>query len=215
MMQVENEVGVLGDTRDHSEAANQAFAGAVPAQLTAYLAAHREELYPDLRELWKANGAKDRGHVDRGVWRRRAGRRDLHGVAVRAVYARRGGARQGRIRHSHVCEHVAAVRQYSARGVSERRFAAARGRCVESRRDGDRFLFSRFILRQILRSGASAITAMAIRSTCRRRAAARRARPTCFMRWARRRGLASRRSASSRRLANQIRWARATRRLRL
>lgn len=61
MMQVENEVGVLGDSRDRSDAANKAFAGTVPAQLTAYLAAHREELYPDLRELWIANGAKSAG----------------------------------------------------------------------------------------------------------------------------------------------------------
>jgi len=61
MMQVENEVGVLGDSRDRSDAANQAFAGAVPAQLTACLAAHRDELYPELRELWDANGAKSAG----------------------------------------------------------------------------------------------------------------------------------------------------------
>jgi beta-galactosidase GanA len=61
MMQVENEVGVLGAPRDQSEAANQAFAGQVPAELTAYLKAHREELYPDLRELWVANGAKMAG----------------------------------------------------------------------------------------------------------------------------------------------------------
>ena len=61
MMQVENEVGVLGDSRDHSAAADKAFAGQVPAQLTAYLNAHREELYPDLRELWDANGAKAAG----------------------------------------------------------------------------------------------------------------------------------------------------------
>jgi beta-galactosidase GanA len=61
MMQVENEVGVLGDSRDESEAANKAFAGPVPAELTAYLTAHREELYPDLRELWLANGAKTAG----------------------------------------------------------------------------------------------------------------------------------------------------------
>lgn len=61
MMQVENEVGVLGESRDRSGAADKAFAGAVPAQLTAYLAAHREGLYPDLRELWKANGEKTAG----------------------------------------------------------------------------------------------------------------------------------------------------------
>jgi beta-galactosidase GanA len=61
MMQVENEVGVLGDSRDRSDAANKAFAGAVPALLTAYLAAHRDSLYPDLRELWVANGQKSAG----------------------------------------------------------------------------------------------------------------------------------------------------------
>jgi beta-galactosidase GanA len=61
MMQVENEVGVLGDTRDHSDAANRAFASAVPAELTRYLAAHRDALYPSLRALWDANGDKTSG----------------------------------------------------------------------------------------------------------------------------------------------------------
>jgi beta-galactosidase GanA len=61
MMQVENEVGVLGDSRDHSPAANAAFDGEVPARLTAYLQAHRATLYPDLRELWDANGDKTSG----------------------------------------------------------------------------------------------------------------------------------------------------------
>jgi beta-galactosidase GanA len=61
MMQVENEVGVLGDTRDHSDAANKAFAGPVPAELTKYLAAHRDSLYPVLRARWDANGDKTAG----------------------------------------------------------------------------------------------------------------------------------------------------------
>jgi beta-galactosidase GanA len=61
MMQVENEVGVLGDSRDRSEAAEKAFAAPVPEQLTAYLAAHRDALYPDLHDLWVANGAKTSG----------------------------------------------------------------------------------------------------------------------------------------------------------
>ena len=61
MMQVENEVGVLGDSRDHSEAANKAFDSAVPEQLTAYLKAHLNELYPDLRDRWNANGDKTTG----------------------------------------------------------------------------------------------------------------------------------------------------------
>jgi beta-galactosidase GanA len=61
MMQVENEVGVLGDSRDHSAAANAAFASAVPEELTRYLKAHRDSLYPDLRALWDANGDKTAG----------------------------------------------------------------------------------------------------------------------------------------------------------
>ena len=61
MMQVENEVGVLGDTRDHSDAANKAFASAVPPELTKYLSAHRDSLYPDLRARWEANGEKTSG----------------------------------------------------------------------------------------------------------------------------------------------------------
>ena len=61
MMQVENEVGVLGDTRDHSDAANRAFASAVPAELTRSLQAHRDALYPALRALWDANGDKTSG----------------------------------------------------------------------------------------------------------------------------------------------------------
>lgn len=61
MMQIENEVGVLGDTRDRSDAANKAFASAVPAELTSYLQSHRDALYPDLRALWEGNGAKATG----------------------------------------------------------------------------------------------------------------------------------------------------------
>ena len=61
MMQVENEVGVLGASRDHSPAADQAFAGAVPEPLMRYLAAHHASLNEELRRLWEQNGTKSRG----------------------------------------------------------------------------------------------------------------------------------------------------------
>src|SRR6202142_872633 len=61
MIQVENEAGVLGDTRDYSPIANQAFAGPVPKELMDYLAAHKDTLAPELRELWAANGFKTSG----------------------------------------------------------------------------------------------------------------------------------------------------------
>jgi beta-galactosidase GanA len=67
MMQIENEVGVLGDTRDHSDAANRAFASAVPPELTSYLQSHRDTLYPDLRALWERNGARTGGTQTAGA----------------------------------------------------------------------------------------------------------------------------------------------------
>ena len=61
MVQIENEVGVLGDSRDRSDAANAAFAGPVPAPLLSYLAAHQTTLGSDLAKLWRAAGAKTTG----------------------------------------------------------------------------------------------------------------------------------------------------------
>lgn len=61
MMQVENEVGVLGDSRDRSPAANKAFSGPVPAELMDYLQKHKDSLVPELADVWKANGSKTSG----------------------------------------------------------------------------------------------------------------------------------------------------------
>src|ERR1035438_5569885 len=61
MMQVENEVGVLRDTRDRSAAANQAFAGPVPKELIGYLQQHKDTLIPELREVWGEHGFKTSG----------------------------------------------------------------------------------------------------------------------------------------------------------
>lgn len=61
MVQVENEIGMLPDVRDYSEPANAAFAGPVPAQLTAYLAANRAALHPTVRKLWEGHGSRSAG----------------------------------------------------------------------------------------------------------------------------------------------------------
>lgn len=61
MMQVENEVGVLRDSRDRSDAANRAFAGPVPKELMDYLQRHRETLAPEFLEVWATNGFKTSG----------------------------------------------------------------------------------------------------------------------------------------------------------
>jgi hypothetical protein len=61
MMQVENEVGVLRDSRDRSAPANRAFAGPVPKELMDYLQRHKDTLSPELREVWAAQGFKTSG----------------------------------------------------------------------------------------------------------------------------------------------------------
>lgn len=58
MVQVENEVGMLPDARDHSADADVAFAAPVPRALTDYLAAHRDTLTPSLKAVWEAHGSK-------------------------------------------------------------------------------------------------------------------------------------------------------------
>ncbi|HVT79700.1 MAG TPA: DUF5597 domain-containing protein [Phycisphaerae bacterium] len=60
-MQVENEAGLLGSTRDFSPAANAAYAGQVPGELMDYLARNRAHLMPEFKKVWEAAGGKTRG----------------------------------------------------------------------------------------------------------------------------------------------------------
>jgi hypothetical protein len=60
-MQVENEVGVMGSTRDFCPAANDAFAKPVPRELTDYLQKNKDNLLPEFKKVWDAAGNKTRG----------------------------------------------------------------------------------------------------------------------------------------------------------
>jgi hypothetical protein len=60
-VQVQNEVGVQGSTRDFGAAANAAFASPVPGQLTAYLQQHRDALLPEFKKVWMDAGGKTAG----------------------------------------------------------------------------------------------------------------------------------------------------------
>jgi hypothetical protein len=61
MVQLENEVGMHGDSRDRSPAANAAFAGPVPKELMDYLQQHKDTLIPDFGKVWATNGFKTSG----------------------------------------------------------------------------------------------------------------------------------------------------------
>lgn len=60
-IQVENEVGILGDSRDRSPAANEAYNQPVPQELMRYLASHKDSLAPELRQVWADNGYRTSG----------------------------------------------------------------------------------------------------------------------------------------------------------
>ncbi len=61
MIQVQNEVGVLGDSRDRCDAANAAFAGLVPEQFMQYLIKNKDSLLPELKDVWSTAGFKEAG----------------------------------------------------------------------------------------------------------------------------------------------------------
>jgi hypothetical protein len=69
LIQVENEMGILDNLgsapgnarRDFSDQANIAYYSQVPKKLMDYLVAHKEDLFPELYNVWKANGFKTTG----------------------------------------------------------------------------------------------------------------------------------------------------------
>jgi hypothetical protein len=58
MVQVQNEPGVNGESRDRSEAAEQLFRGSVPSALLDYLRDNKAKLLPETLELWKGRRAE-------------------------------------------------------------------------------------------------------------------------------------------------------------
>ena len=61
MVQIENEIGMLEDARDHSEIADRHFNSPVPEELVSFLKKNRNELHPYMSEKWKTNGSKTNG----------------------------------------------------------------------------------------------------------------------------------------------------------
>ena len=61
MVQIENEIGMLEDARDHSHLAEMVYSKGVPELLTRHLALNRAHLHRDLKLRWEANGSKMSG----------------------------------------------------------------------------------------------------------------------------------------------------------
>lgn len=61
MMQIENEIGMLENARDHSDAANRLFNSEVPAELMSYLTRNKGHLHKSLKEKWAQSGNRTKG----------------------------------------------------------------------------------------------------------------------------------------------------------
>ena len=61
MVQVENEIGMIPEARDHASEAEKQFTGPVPAELMGYLTKNADTLAPELRATWMAAGARKSG----------------------------------------------------------------------------------------------------------------------------------------------------------
>lgn len=61
MIQVENEIGMIPEARDHSAAANEMFSKPVPKELMDYLEQHKDTLAPEFRAVWESAGFKTSG----------------------------------------------------------------------------------------------------------------------------------------------------------
>ena len=62
MVQIENEMGLLGDSRDRSKRAEELFNQPVPEDLIQYINKNEKIILPEIIEQWKANGKKSKGN---------------------------------------------------------------------------------------------------------------------------------------------------------
>ena len=61
MVQIENEIGMLEDARDHSAVADRHFNAPVPQELMSYLKKNRKTLHPYMDRKWGENGYRTKG----------------------------------------------------------------------------------------------------------------------------------------------------------
>ena len=101
MMQVENEVGCPGATRDQVPEAKAAFDASVPRQLMDYIVKNRDKLVPEFRQY---GGGRKQDFRNMGRSVRRAGhdQRDIYGLVLRIVRRQSGAGRKGRVPDTHV-----------------------------------------------------------------------------------------------------------------
>jgi hypothetical protein len=149
MVQVENEIGMIPDSRDRSELANRLYAGQAPTELIAYLSRNRDSLAESLRRAWTASGNKTSG-----TWEQVFGA----GVATEELFTAWHFAKfTERVTKAGKSEYeLPDVRQRGthpsrtrARTVSQWRTAAALDRCMEGGSAIGRLFVARYLFPEL------------------------------------------------------------------
>ena len=70
MVQVENEIGMLTEAREYTEAANHAFQSQVPDALMHYLIKNKKKLVPEFLATLAEIGICHQWHLGRSFWQR-------------------------------------------------------------------------------------------------------------------------------------------------
>ena len=139
MIQMENEVGLLGDSRDRSKEANEAFAATgsqgadgLPAEAQGHPPAGNQEAVGRRRR-------QDVRNLGRGFWQWHRRRRGLHGLALRALHEPCDRDGQEGVTHTGVRERLArSTPGQKARRLPQRRSASPQSRLLAGRRAADR-----------------------------------------------------------------------------
>jgi beta-galactosidase GanA len=88
LVQVENEIGMIPDSRDRSDVADKLYNSQVPPALMNYLAANREKLIPEFREVWAANDFRAKGTWEE-IFGKGAGTEEIFMAWYFAIYTNR------------------------------------------------------------------------------------------------------------------------------
>ena len=123
MMQVENETGLLGDSRDRLALAEVMWSKPVPRELVDYLSQHKDTLLPELSRVWGTNGFKTSGTWAEIFGNDSAAGRGVHGLAHCSRRQCHRRSRQSRVGPTHVHQRLArpTTRHDFAGPISERR----------------------------------------------------------------------------------------------
>ena len=158
MVQVENEVGVIPESRDHSAAANDAFTAAVPPALTNFLRKAPHDLGPGVSRNMGSRRRENHWNMAGCLRQNSTHRRSLHGLALRHIHRTRNSSRQNGISLTDVRECRPDSAELPTRTVQQRWSPPSLDGHMACRSAVSRFPLSRHLFQRICTVGKQLLT---------------------------------------------------------